>query len=129
MTVEALIERVEYWQGILGLTHWTIKVELVEECDAGPHNSAAVRPSVYYTTADLQVTESAMEKDEYERDAIIVHELIHILFRDLTEASHVPLKFLNRDVAELYSDRLDFETEGVVDVLARSIAALSTQAW
>ena len=128
MTPAALEKRLRFWQRALKLDHWTIAFEVVDECSTGPEASACVFRSNDYDTADVQVRADVADKSGFELDITIVHELLHILFRDYDEAVNDILSRLHDADHPVSKARMAHENEGVIDRLARLLVSATLQA-
>lgn len=130
MTDREVFARVRYWLKHpllieLGISHWRIDVETAEEPSGRQNAKAAITTSGYYDTATIQFAADYVdEASEIDLDRTIMHELIHIVWRDLGDASRSLGMHVSNDRADAYEDRLDHETEGVVDRIARTIVTL-----
>jgi hypothetical protein len=135
MTMEELKDRVAYWQQVvldpLGLGHWRTEVSIVEEPHGqGGSSAAAVQQSNAYDTAEIQFAQWAIDQQEPdELDEIIVHELLHMAFRDLWDAIVEPEYMFGKPAWSAHYNRLDHEMEGVVDRLSRSIVEAHRLDW
>lgn len=131
MTEKQLTRRVEWWQKRLenlGIGHWPIEVRLVEGEPHGQSNSSAAVfvPDNY----DFGIIEFKSDKingpDITPRgvDYTIVHELLHLVMRDLAKAAERPSEWMDDMAADLYEMMLHHEFEGVVDRFAHLIVDL-----
>lgn len=118
-------DRVDYWRDAcepLGLGHWRVKVKIVENPDGSRSANAAVKISAQYDSAEIEFAEEALETlDDDEIDEAIVHELMHIVFRDFWGLLTDQEGAFSAGAWNLYMERLEHETEGVIDRTARAI--------
>lgn len=86
LTAEKLQERCEFWQKVLRLQDWTVKVKLADLADM----DAASTMACILTHADRRnavlsfVRHEQRGKEEFPNsdDHVLVHELLHIYFDD-----------------------------------------------
>lgn len=123
MTLAALKRRVEYWQGILGLQAWELDVQLLDTVEGDPEKMASCEASKFYESATLRFSRAVL--DTPTADQVIVHELVHVIFRDMEEAWMVATDSMPSSTADMFTDRITHEYEGVVDRLARSFVTLN----
>lgn len=129
MTERALAKRVKYWQSILGLDNVRVDIELLDEPQSVGDGPAY---ATCYPHPHFEQLRVVFRKDLFDpevspaRDAdeVIVHELLHYLFRDYDEAARSVMDMLTDPAEELYHERLKHEEEGLVDKLAIRIVAL-----
>jgi len=58
---------------------------------------------------------------------VIVHELLHILWRDLDVATASVRDYLAPGVASLWEDAINHETEGLIEFIARLAVELDAE--
>lgn len=125
MTEAQIVKRTEWWMkrlGHLGITHWRIDVESVDECMGAEGSQAAVTPSGSYDSARIQFQRSWLkDATQQEADEVIVHELLHIASRDLMAAAHSAVDSGPMGTRAGNDERIRHEYEGVVERLARTI--------
>jgi hypothetical protein len=105
---------VRAWQERLGLGSWdiTVKVEPVE----GQDNAwGACFPHDDYEVATI-VIEPDVPGEQLER--IIVHELLHLVVRDLDWSAHQLEETLGPIIGAMFNTQFEHELESVVDKLA-----------
>lgn len=132
MTGTQIAKRIDFWRRELeplGLMHWRLGLSIDPDLQTanGSDANAAVTPEDFYDTALLYihadvVPEGAQSTEEFDR--YIVHELIHIVFRDFSQAIESIKDHLAPPAASQWEDRIEHEEEGVVDRLARAIVRL-----
>jgi hypothetical protein len=120
---------VAYWQkkilAPLGIGHWKIIVNVVDEIDYSPTIRACVRNRADYDESEMEFQREFIESaDLREIDEVIVHELMHIAFRDLWECVTDVQRWMSEREAEMYHQRLKHEEEGVIDRVARTLVSL-----
>lgn len=126
MTPAQLRRRVAYWQrklAPLGLQHWRIgDLEINDAPDGESSSAACVTPSNLYDTFTIEFRRDFLEDAEPEQiDEVIVHELIHIAFRDFQTIVESPAGFMDTGSKELWETMSNHELEGLVERLARTI--------
>lgn len=123
MTEDALRSRVMKWQHRLkymGVGHFEIDVKIVDKIESEKEGvRAQVSVSPYYDAAEIEFTPQSVEAPDI--DYVIVHELLHVAFRDHDDAVASAVSFHGREAREAHQDRIDHEVEGLVDRLARTI--------
>lgn len=128
-----LQDRVDYWREVcepLGLGHWRISVEIVDEPHGHSGSGAAVQPSEYYDSASIEFADVIFDTHtDTEIDEIIVHELMHIVMRDLFDALTEPQYMFGTPAWSAFRNRIDHETEGMIDRTARAIVAAHQEPW
>lgn len=132
ITPVQLAKRVESWGkrlSPLGVAHFDIlRVTLGEECPSGNSNAKASvqvhdlydNCSFFFNTAELD----RMSEDEL--DMTIIHEWLHVAFRDLEAAVASCEDWLPDRTFSDFEERLNHEREGLVDRLARAMFQLHT---
>lgn len=123
MTEEQVRDRVLMWQGRLshtGVGHFEVGVQLTPTLPSDKDSArACVDISPYYDWVEFYITPSTTEAPDL--DYVIVHEWLHVAARDLDDATHGVAETLGTEARRLYLDRLDHESEGFIDRLARAI--------
>lgn len=127
MTVKQLEKRVQLWTdrlSDLGLAHWRFHIKIGDE-PGGSHTAhAGVTPSSYYDEAEIEFSPKMWEEcDERGVDEVIVHELVHVVFRDYNEAAHSVCDSLSDPQSALFHDRLHHELEGATERFARALVS------
>ena len=126
MTEKQRNDLVVKWKKHLRLDHWLI--EIVDEEPDNPDALASVMPAESYDRATIRFAASWTEWPPSFAERVVVHELLHIVFRDLVEAEQSIYDALSHDARVLYSRRLDHELEGVIDRLAERFVEVSSTA-
>lgn len=130
MTLSALTKRVKFWQqklAPLGVGHWRVDVKIVEEPQGKPNSKAAVRSSAQYDTCwmEFAIADLAVATPD-DLDETIIHEWLHVAFRDFDHAVREGIYDNFPRIAEdLWEARVDHEREGIIDRLARTILELN----
>jgi hypothetical protein len=127
VTRSQLQRRVERWAtklSPLGLAHWEFEVEIVSEDEMDNDNSEAeVQPSTKYDSANVTFKRSFVESVDVEQlDKAIIHELLHLVFRDFEAIMDLVTQELGVTSKELVEKQIDHEIEGVVERIARTLA-------
>lgn len=118
-----LAERVEFWADRLYLHGWEFDVEFAVRPE-GRSSSwiACVKTDSQYDEATLQFNkEKLKELKQTQIDVYIVHELLHVMMRDLDEAIESVMEFFSHREWTLWKERVDHEEEGLVMRLAEII--------
>ena len=130
VTPAALRRRVLYWQKVLatlGLSHWRVAaVEIKDDVDGKEGALAAVWPDGPYDTTHMQFRRDALPATLPDRDLDerIVHEWLHMAFRDYDKAAQSIRNHLSAATREEWEDRCDATCERLTENLARLIVAL-----
>lgn len=125
MTEKQRNDVVRKWKKNLQLDHWLI--EIVDEEPDNPDALASVMPAESYDRASLRFSSTWVDWPAPFLERVVVHELLHIVFRDLVEAEQSIYDALSHDARVLYSRRLDHELEGVIDRLAERFVEVSSR--
>lgn len=126
MTEAQLLRLVKRWQkelAPLGIGHWEVSVQITNEITGKENAQAGVHYASSYDRCLMQfLPETA---DNYTRiDHTIVHEWLHIAFRDLAQSILSVDDALSQGVRLQWEDWVDHEEEGLIDRLATLIVAL-----
>ena len=124
MTEKQRNDTITKWKKNLRLDHWLI--EVVDEEPDNPDALASVMPAESYDRATLRFASSWPDWPPSFAERVVVHDLLHIVFRDLVEAEQTIYDALSHDARVLYSRRLDHELEGVIDRLAERFVEVSS---
>jgi len=120
-----LIRVISTWRARLSLEHIVMEIEWdVEPEDADA--LASVLPSDLYDHAILRFRNDWHEHDMEMLNRIVVHELLHILFRDFGNAirSINVTGAISTDLKLMWHDRCIDAEEGLVDRLANRFVEL-----
>jgi len=118
VTANQITKRVTFWKNELahlGLAHWDIDV-IIGGQDSDAY--ASIHPSDHYDSARIFV-DPEISKEMLDR--VVVHELMHLVTRDLWDALWEATENLSPGEQNVHRTRLRHEMEGVVDRVARSI--------
>jgi hypothetical protein len=131
MTPQDFEARVDWWRVRLapaGLGHWFFDYDYSDgelEDAHGREAEAAVRVHESYDTAHWHIRPETLKHNPLEIDKVIVHELMHILMRDLNSVEYDLLTEVGGRVGFQLGTRLDTEIEALVERLARTIVAVN----
>lgn len=112
------------WMPRLGLTHWKVKVNWNKAADEDADASTDLE-----TPYDLATIRFATAWDTWAPDyaeTVVVHELLHLVTRDMEEAVGLAFEALPKPARKLAESWHHHELEGVVDRIASSLVALAT---
>ena len=120
-------KRVEAWQQALpwlGMTHWTVEAVSMEDMEQ--HSLASVTPSSDYDrvwfTFDNTFVDECFEDDRIDRlDQVIIHEWVHVAFRDYYRAIVMVEDQLSDPMIANWKDAMEHANEALVDRLARQL--------
>lgn len=132
MTGRQVAARIDFWRKELeplGLMHWRFALDIEDDPQTGKGVSAAasVLTEDFYDTAQIVVAADSIPDGRTSTEALdryIVHELLHIVMRDLDQAIESIKDHLAPPAASQWEDRMEHEEEGVVDRIARAIVAM-----
>lgn len=122
MTIHQLRRRIQFWQKQLrelGVGHWHIDRITLTDAPFGREGAkAAVWFSDDYDRCTFEFAHSLIEEGEWEVDRTIIHEWLHVAFRDYDKAYESLEGLVAPPVWDAAEDRIDHEKEGVIDRLA-----------
>jgi hypothetical protein len=104
------------WQARLGLDSWDITVDFDTCCSEACH--ATVKRSDTYDRATMLLDVEWESWDGVFAARTVVHELLHLLTRDIDEVYKSLESHLHRDVYDVVDSRYQHEIEGLVDRLS-----------
>lgn len=123
MTSTDIVGLVRAWAPRLGLSHWEIDVTWDETLTDDVAN-VVVESS--YDGARITLRADLVEHPDAEYvEATVVHELLHVVMRDLDATLPPVLDLLPRGAASLARARYEHESEGIVDRLATVLVRLA----
>ncbi len=128
MTRRALERRVEFWRALLA-PEWRITLsDRRPGADDDPDDDqyhATIRSAEDYLHATLWVRADFYgEAEASEVDVTIVHELVHLLMRELRRTMDLIVTHVHRDTYTVLDARFRTEEERLVERVARIIARL-----
>lgn len=119
MTEAGLRRVVATWQKRLKMEHIKLNVNLDEEPEH-PDALASVNPDALYDYAEVRFRGDWNTHELFDLNRIVVHELLHILFRDYGKAarsiSHAGI--LSHQTQVLWYEACDDAEEALIDRLA-----------
>lgn len=126
LTPGPLKRRVKYWQRRLNLLHWELDILIVDEFEHIAGALASCGAADDYDRATLKFRRDIHEQDDRENvlDYAIIHELLHLHARDISETIEAILGSLGDEAGTAYRKRWDHEEEGLVDRLTRIVLDL-----
>lgn len=122
MRSEAALRRiVKTWQKRLKLEHVALEINA-----SGPENPealASVRPDALYDYADIRFRDDWKTQDLFTLNRVVVHELLHVLFRDYGNAirSVGEAGILSHQTEVIWHDRCNDAEEALIDRLANRL--------
>lgn len=123
MTEARIRKLIKHWQDFLGLQSWEITLDLSGPCEEGV--KAMTWRTDQYDTATMILASDWREWDNRFANRLIVHELLHLVSRDLDEAMKSALSFLHDFEQGPVAQRFDHEMEGVIDRMAERLVTLA----
>lgn len=123
-----LAKRVERWQhrlALLGVSHFQFDVHLADELPGERRDAdACVQVSGQYDTCSFWFRWSFIENcTAAELDQTIIHEWLHVAFRDFDDALEAAEGWMPPRTFEDYDAKVNHEREGIVERLARQLWA------
>jgi hypothetical protein len=117
-----LVRILKEWKKRLKLDAWEIHL-LLHEQPEDPDAMASIEPSDLYDHAILRFRHDWPTHPIEELNHIVVHELLHIMFRDYSAAARSigVTGALTADARALWYDRCRDAEEGLVDRLANRL--------
>lgn len=131
LTEQQLWARVVKWQQRLlplGVAHFRIdSVDLVDEC-TDPDAAAGVTISDLYDSVKFEFDKQELAAStEQKLDERIIHEWLHVAWRDYDHAIAAQWRWLPEVSRADYEEAINHEYEGLIDRLARVIYALYSE--
>ncbi len=125
ITPVQLAERVEEWSkrlAPLGVAHWRIvSVTVTDSLDVDTQ-IGAVEVSDKYDDCYFYVREDFVENcSEDELDELIIHEWLHVAFRDLSQTLDSVETWMPAATYDDFRESRKREEEGVIDRVARTL--------
>jgi hypothetical protein len=122
MTRASFEKVVRRWQSRLRLNHWDLVID-TETPAAGDAIAECIRHHSYDTAVMRFRPDWPQWERRYANDTI-VHELLHLQERDLSEAVNTAQLFFHPEAWKQFNDRCEHEREGLVDRLATILVDL-----
>jgi hypothetical protein len=123
VTKTKLEAEVRAWQYRLGLERWKVEIKWDEPCDA--ENFADITKSSTYDTATLRLDAGWSKWTADFTRGIVVHELMHLLHRDVDEAFNDIEGQLQRDAWIMAERRYKQAMEGFIDRTATRLVEIA----
>lgn len=125
MTEAGLTRIVRTWQARLKLEHIHIQLEFTDPDN--PEALASVTNSDLYDMATMNFREDWRDNDLFQLNRIVVHELLHIMFRDFGNAIRTVTSagILSHQTELLWYDRCNDAEEQLIDRLAWRLVELA----
>lgn len=110
---------------LLGVAHFRIgEVAIVDEC-SDPQAAAGVTISDFYDTVKFEFERDELDSaDDQTLDERIIHEWLHVAWRDYDRAISALGRWLPEAGRLDYDDAINHEYEGMIERLARTLYAL-----
>lgn len=130
---EELAERVETWQerlAPLGLSAWKFSVHTRDVVPGTPNSQASVTSAENYDSAAFYFRHDFLEgADDEELDITIIHEWLHLLFRDFDNAIELVQPWMPDATYDTFDENIRQRREGVIERLARALYAFHSGNW
>ena len=125
MTKQEIERRVGFWQAVLNCEHVRVQVEVEDGPDPEDRNAyATCWPHPHYDQMKVVFRPRQFETAPRDLDEVVVHELLHFLFRDFVAAARSQEDALGPVAEEQFDAWLEHEEEGLIDRLARLIVSI-----
>lgn len=123
-----LAKRTERWKhrlAPLGVSHFEIdSVTITDDVPGADRAQAAVQVSRHYDSCRFFFNEEFIEEcTSDELDQTIIHEWLHVAWRDLEEATSRVEDWMPPRYYDDFDERITHEMEGLIERLARTIWA------
>ncbi len=126
LSLERLQERASFWRSTLNLEHWQLDVELTEDipegCLASCEPSEQADRARILVCADLE--ERTSQEPGYALDYALVHEMFHMLLRDIDVTVEDMIELLGPLAGEGYKARWTHVQESAINRLTQLTLAL-----
>lgn len=109
------------WQRRLNLSHWRIKIEWDKELEDAVAEFAA---NDHYDSADIRIAKGFEQWDRREANVTVVHELVHLVMRDIFVAVGAAESKLPKGAWEILDGWVTAGQEKAVEHLAQVIVDL-----
>lgn len=127
MTLRQLQKRVDLWLERLrplGLGHWTLHLEIVDEVDSDYYAgaNASCTCSRHYDTMWIEFKREYLEEADLEEvDRTIIHELLHASMRDHDAQTDDVSQYLGEPHRSMWQTGITHTREGLVERLAATL--------
>lgn len=125
MTSDWLEECVARWVPRLGLTHWAIEFDWDRPVPPEENTEAMVERTDSYDVATMRFSAKYLTWTAAWAEWVVVHELIHLVTRDLEHAAEAAQELLPKKARKLAAAHFHHEVEGVIDRLAAVLLAVA----
>lgn len=126
MTTRQDIETyVARWLPLLRLTHWAVTLDWGTPADDG--DDASIHPTESYDLARMRLSSDFAKWTPTYAEGVVVHELLHLVTRDLEHAADLTHGLLPKAARELAEAHFTHEVEGVVDRIAAVLVAVAAR--
>lgn len=127
--MKRLLNRIEFWQRKLqplGLRQWRPEVTYTEEVEGTRYDAvASCSTSTHYDSVWFQFQQEYVRtQPRWKLDETIIHEWLHVLFRDLDAAVGYAEDYMAPQVREMWDMQVEHERERLIESLARTIRML-----
>jgi hypothetical protein len=124
LVTKARIEKlIGVWTVRLGLERWKIDVDWSKPC--ADHNVAEIEKSSFYDTGTIRLEPGWAKWAPDYAEQTVVHELLHLLHRDVDEAFADIEGQLQRDAWTMVERRYKQAMEGFIDRTASRLVELA----
>lgn len=110
------------WRERLNLAHWTIRFSYPAEIEGDPLAETIGHDD--YDHAEIRFSPSFPSWTREYANTVVVHELMHLVTRDLARACESLDELLSAGARSLFKSWFDHELEGVVDRTAALLVGL-----
>lgn len=117
MTQKQIEKILEEWKAKLNLNHWLIEFDYKSPCTES-YVDAESHYLLDYDKATIRLNPDWAVWDQKHTEQIVVHELLHLHFRDLTNTVDSLDAKLGQETRDIFNHRWNHEIEGVCERLA-----------
>lgn len=124
MTEASLLDIIERWQKRLKLDSFSISAAF-DDATLDEASDACVNISADYDRAWIKFNpDSWSQWDRQRANEVVVHELLHVMTRDIDESTKAVMNLVRGDTWALAHSRHDHELENFVDSMALRLIEL-----
>jgi hypothetical protein len=107
----------------LGLRGWEFHISIVDEVAGATRKAAASTScSTHYDTVWMEFEKDWLSKaSQSDIDKTIIHELLHMVFRDLDHQIENVSEFLGEPHKSSFEEAYTHEIEGIIEKMARTL--------
>lgn len=123
MTNKQVEQLVADWQVRLGLERW--KITFAWDRPTSSATNAIIHRDAMYDAAILRLSKTWATWTPDKLAAVLVHELLHLHFRDIDQSIEAVKSTLHPDAWTMVNSRYEHEVEGLIDRLAHRLVEIA----